>query len=154
MPAKQKTRVCRGCVGGPTAGVVGDPSVGGGTPREAPALPPDCHDHLLQADAVHALCQIAVPAYTQPLHVRLIAQKTGSQVQFPTFLPQIGVFMIQQHVDELLLTPRPWRIERSMLLGLIAASQAEGVCTQKTNTRSRSLGTNAHHSGIYHSSDS
>ena len=47
---------------GLTAGVMGDPSVGRGTPGEALALAPDCHDELLQADAVHALCQVTVPA--------------------------------------------------------------------------------------------
>ena len=45
-----------------TAGVVSDPAIGRGTPGEALALAPDCHDELFQADAVHALCQVAVPA--------------------------------------------------------------------------------------------
>ncbi len=40
---------------------MGDPPVGRGTPGEALALAPDCHDQLLQADAVHALCQVTVP---------------------------------------------------------------------------------------------
>ena len=40
---------------------MGDTPVGRGTPGEAPALASDCHDDLLQADAVHALCQVAVP---------------------------------------------------------------------------------------------
>ena len=44
--------------------MVGDPSVGGGTPGEALGLASDCHDELLQADAVHALRQITVPANT------------------------------------------------------------------------------------------
>ena len=47
-----------------TAGVMGDTPIGRGTPRETPALASDCHDDLLQADAVHALCQVAVPVYT------------------------------------------------------------------------------------------
>ena len=45
-----------------TAGVVGDPPVGRGTPGKALALAPHRHDQLLQADAVHALCQVTVPA--------------------------------------------------------------------------------------------
>lgn len=47
-----------------TAGVMGDTPIGRGTPGETPALASDCHDDLLQADAVHALCQVAVPVYT------------------------------------------------------------------------------------------
>ena len=46
---------------GLTTGVMGDPPVGRGTPGEALALAPDCHDELLQADAVHALRQVTVP---------------------------------------------------------------------------------------------
>ena len=47
---------------GLTAGVVGDPLVGGGTPREALALAPHCHDQLLKTDAVHQLSQVIVSA--------------------------------------------------------------------------------------------
>lgn len=50
-----------GSRGALTARVVSDPPVGGGTPGEALALAPDCHDELLQADAVHALRQVTVP---------------------------------------------------------------------------------------------
>ncbi len=49
---------------------MGDPPVGRGAPGEALALAPDCHDELLQADAVHALCQVTVPVIphkTSPL---------------------------------------------------------------------------------------
>ena len=40
---------------------MGDPPIGRGTPGEALALAPDCHDELLQSDAVHAFCQVTVP---------------------------------------------------------------------------------------------
>ena len=55
----------------PTAGVVGDTPVGGGTPREALTLAPHRHDQLLQTDAVHALCQVTVPVHTTPSNASL-----------------------------------------------------------------------------------
>jgi hypothetical protein len=42
--------------------VVGDAAEGGGAPGEALGLAPHRHDQLLQADAVHALSQVRVPA--------------------------------------------------------------------------------------------
>lgn len=48
---------------------MGDPPIGRGTPGEALALAPDCHDEFLQTNAVHTLCQVTVP---------IMAHKTSS----------------------------------------------------------------------------
>lgn len=55
------------CCWGLTAGVVSHAAVGGGASGEALALPPHCHDELLQADAVHTGRQVRVPALQVPL---------------------------------------------------------------------------------------
>lgn len=42
--------------------MVSDAAEGGCATREALTLATDRHDELLQADAVHALCQVRIPA--------------------------------------------------------------------------------------------